>query len=238
MQFAVTPSPVVTQVMAAAGADAICIDLEHGPIDFKDAHAMIASMKGTDTLPLIRVPSIEPLSVKRALDLGAEGIVFPLARCAEDVRAAVSSLRYPPDGERGFGPFAASSYHDFEFTAAAARYAAHPPVCGILIETTEAVDNIEGIVAASSEAGVDFLQVAQFDLSTALGISGLFDHPQFLEAERRVEECVLRSRVPLGAVALDGERAAALHARGYRLIVGFDLHWLKASVRTAQSWVV
>ena len=117
MQFAVMPSATVTQAMASAGADAICIDMEHGPIDFKDAQAMIAGMQGKPSLPLVRVPSIEPFSVKRSLDSGAEGIVFPLAREAADVERAVSALRYPPEGERGFGPFVAHSCHEFEVRA-------------------------------------------------------------------------------------------------------------------------
>lgn len=133
-QFVLTPSPIVTQAVASAGADSICIDLEHGPIDFKDVQAMIASTKGTKTLPMVRVPSIEAISVKRSLDLGAEGIMFPLARCAEDVAQAVSTLRYPPQGERGFGPFVAHSMHEFEFTGAVAHYSEHVPICCILIE--------------------------------------------------------------------------------------------------------
>lgn len=157
MHFAVTPSAVVTQAMASAGADAITIDLEHGPIDFKDAQAMVAAMQGTSCLPLVRVPSIEPCAVKRALDLGAEGIVFPLATTAADVERAVSTLHYPPAGQRGFGPFVASSCHGFEMTRAVSHYAANPPVSIVLIETVEAVDNIHEIVATG---GVDVFQVS------------------------------------------------------------------------------
>ena len=236
MHFALTPSPVTSQAMASAGADALCIDMEHGPIDFKDVQAMIAAMKGTACLPVVRVPSIEPLSVKRSLDLGAEGIVFPLAQSAADVRRAVSSLRYPPLGERGFVPFIAHSCHDFDFVKAVAHYNSNPPVCCVLIETEEAVENIEAI---ANVGGVDIFQIAQFDLSTALGIPGQFDHPRFLEAERRVEAAVLSSGAgaALGAVALSEERAQVLHARGYRMVVGFDILWLKSQIRTAQTWV-
>lgn len=220
--------------MASAGADAIVIDLEHGPIDYKDVQAMVASTRGSDTTPLVRVPSIDPLSVKRALDLGAEGIVFPLATSASDVERAVSTLHYPPRGERGFGPFVAHSYHGFEFTKAAEFYDVHPPVCIVLIETAEAVENIDEILEVE---GVDAFQLAQFDLSTSLGIPGQFDHPTFLAAEQRIEAAAFKRGVTLGAVAQTEERAALLHARGYRVIVGFDLLWLKSAVAAAQSWV-
>ena len=234
LQFAVIPSPVVTQAMAAAGADAICIDLEHGPIDYKDAQAMVASVRGSDCAPVVRVPSIEPLSVKRALDLGAEGVVFPLACTAADVERAVRTLHYPPRGDRGFGPFVAASARGFEFAGAAAYYELNPPLCVVLIETAEAVDNIDELLAVE---GVDAFQLAQFDLSTALGASGKFDHPDFLAAEQRVEEAAFARGVPLGAVALTADRAAELRARGYALTVGFDVHWLKAGVAATSAWV-
>lgn len=233
MQFNIIPSPVVTQMMASAGADVVCIDMEHGPIDFKDAQAMIMATQGTATLPAVRVPSIEPMSVKRALDSGAEGIVFPLARSAADVARAVGTMRYPPEGERGFGPFIASSCHGFEMTEAVKHYAMNPPVCIVLIETVEAVEQIAEIVRVG---GVDAFQIAQYDLTTALGISGQFDHPRFLEAEAAVEAAVLGAGKPLGAVALTEARARELRSRGYRLLVGFDVHWLKSAVAAKQSW--
>ncbi|KAH8059850.1 HpcH/HpaI aldolase/citrate lyase [Aureococcus anophagefferens] len=162
LQFAVIPSPVVTQAMAAAGADAICIDLEHGPIDYKDAQAMVAS-----------------------------GVVFPLACTAADVERAVRTLHYPPRGDRGFGLCGVRK--GFEFAEAAAHYERNPPLCVVLIETAEAVDNIDAILAVE---GVDAFQLAQFDLSTALGASGRFDDPGFLAAERRVEEAAFARGVP------------------------------------------
>ncbi|KAL1529688.1 hypothetical protein AB1Y20_000627 [Prymnesium parvum] len=235
MHFLLTPSAVTSQAVAAAGADAVTIDLEHGPIDFKDAQAMIASVMGTHTLPMIRVPSIDPVSVKRSLDLGAEGIVFPLARNAADVSRAVSTLHYPPRGERGFGPFIAHSAHRFEIGSTISYYEKNPPICCILVETVEAVQNIDEIADVD---GVDIFQIAQFDLSTSLGVPGQFDHPTFLNAERKVEEAILRRGKPLGAVALTHARAQELRARGYSMLVGFDVHWLKSSIQTAQTWVL
>ncbi|CAN0600115.1 unnamed protein product, partial [Ectocarpus sp. 12 AP-2014] len=72
------PSATVTQAMAAAGADAVIIDFEHGAIDHASAHAMIAATAGTNCAPLVRVAENDATQVKRVLDLGAEGVVFPL----------------------------------------------------------------------------------------------------------------------------------------------------------------
>src|SRR3954452_8984601 len=83
------PSAVVTQAVAAAGADFVLIDGEHGPIGRETMHAMIAATAGTDCAPLVRVPGILEVEVKAALDAGAEGIVYPLVRSAADAEQAV-----------------------------------------------------------------------------------------------------------------------------------------------------
>src|SRR3954466_2825099 len=107
----VIPSAVVTQAMAAAGADFVIIDREHGPIGRENMHAMIAATAGTRCAPLVRVPGVLEPEVKAALDAGAEGIVYPLIRSAADAERAVSLVTYPPDGTRGWCPYAAHSRH-------------------------------------------------------------------------------------------------------------------------------
>lgn len=227
------PSATVTQAMAAAGADCVIIDMEHGAVDHASAHAMIAACQGTKCAPIVRVAENDEVQVKRVLDLGAHGICFPLIRTAEDTRRAVASLRYPPHGTRGFGPFIAHSgagvpllgYKDAVDGTLA---------CVLLIETAEAVANIDEIVAVE---GIDLVIPAQFDLSTALGISGQFDHPDFQSAVRKVENAAKRKGIPLGGVALSQEQAQGHLSRGYRLLGGFDLLWLKAKTAETQSWL-
>ena len=138
---------------------------------------MIAATAGTDSAALVRVPSIEETETKAALDAGAEGIVFPLVRTAADAERCVSYLTYPPTGLRGFGPFVAHSRHQttlFEYAGSVGPAIA----CGLLLETVEAVENIDEILRVP---GIDFVVAAQFDLSTALGVSGQFDAPVFVD---------------------------------------------------------
>ena len=85
--------------------------------------------------------------------------------------------------------------------------------------------------------GIDLLVPAQFDLSTDLGISGQFDHPDFQAAIAKVEEAAKRQGIPLGNVALAPEQAAGLFAKGYRVICGFDLLWLKGKTAETQGWL-
>jgi 4-hydroxy-2-oxoheptanedioate aldolase len=86
--IAVIPSAVATQAMAAAGADFVMVDREHGPIGRESLHAMIAATAGTGCAPLVRVPAIDAAEVKLALDAGAEGVVFPLVRTRRTPSAA------------------------------------------------------------------------------------------------------------------------------------------------------
>lgn len=226
------PSATVTQAMAAAGSDAVIIDLEHGAVDYGSAHAMIAATSGFRCAPLVRVAENDAAQVKRVLDLGAEGIVFPLIRTAADAARAVASLRYPPHGNRGFGPFIAhsrwaTSLMDYRDTIDGNL------VCCLLVETRDAIENIEAICAVP---GIDLIVPAQFDLSTDLGISGQFDHPDFQDALAKVERAAGAAGIPLGNVALAKPQAEALFAKGYRVIAGFDLLWLKAVAAETQSW--
>ncbi|MHA1127371.1 MAG: HpcH/HpaI aldolase family protein [Alphaproteobacteria bacterium] len=232
MHICTIPSATVTQAMAAAGADAVVIDLEHGAVDYGSAHAMIAATAGSDCAPLVRVAKNDAAHVKRVLDLGAEGIVFPLIKTAEDARRAVASLRYPPVGDRGFGPFIAHSHWKTGLLDFAAEMDGEM-VCCLLIETVEAVENIVEICAVE---GIDLIIPAQFDLSTALGVSGQFGHPDFIKALEKIENAANATGIPLGGVAMSKEQADALFAKGYRQIAGFDLLMLKASVAAIASW--
>lgn len=226
------PSATVTQAIAASGVDSVIVDLEHGAVDYGSAHAMIAATAGTSCAPLVRVAENDEAQVKRALDLGAEGIVFPLIRTGDDAKRAVASLRYPPRGTRGFGPFIAQSRWQTTLPAYQRDVEDQLVTC-LLIETTEAVDNIEDICAVE---GVDMLVLAAFDLSTSLGVSGQFDHPAFVAAQSKIEKCAMDRGMPLGGVAMVQEQADAQLARGYRLIAGFDVLWLRAKSAELCGW--
>jgi 4-hydroxy-2-oxoheptanedioate aldolase len=228
----VIPSAVATQAIAAAGADFIVIDREHGPIGRETMQAMIAATAGKACSALVRVPAIDEAEVKAALDAGAEGIVYPFIRSAEDVERCVAYLAYPPTGSRGWGPFVAHSRFGTSLDEYSATVGGRVTCC-VLIESAEAVENIESIVQV---AGVDVVVVAPFDLSGALGVEGRFDSPVFVEAVARVERA-LQQKIPLGGVAFTPEQSAALVARGYRVLLhGFDVLMLKERTAAFTAW--
>jgi 4-hydroxy-2-oxoheptanedioate aldolase len=228
----VIPSAVGAQAIAAAGADFIVIDREHGPIGREAMHAMIAATAGTACSPFVRVPAIGEAEVKAALDAGAEGIVYPLVRSAEDVRRCVAYLAYPPAGSRGWGPFAAHSRFGTSLPDYSGAVGANVTCCA-LIETVEAVDNIDAILEVP---GLDFVVVAPFDLSSSLGVEGQFDAPVFVEAVATVERAA-QGKVPLCGVALTEEQSAALAAKGYRVFLnGLDVLMLKEFTAALKNW--
>jgi 4-hydroxy-2-oxoheptanedioate aldolase len=233
MHVCIIPSAVVTQAIAATGADCVIIDHEHAPIGFETLHAMIAATQGTACAPLVRIPEIGEAHIKRALDAGAEGICFPLVRTVADAECCVAAMRYPPAGKRGWGPFVAHSRWDTPI----GEYAAGPArdtVCMLLLETREAVENIDAICAVE---GIDCMVVAPFDLSTELGVQGQMDHPTMREAVKHLEDAVLKAKIPLGGVGLTEASTRSLVAKGYRIVGGFDVLWLKGAVAHARSWL-
>lgn len=233
MHMCTIPSAAITQAMAANGADSVFVDLEHGAIDHETTHAMIAATAGTECAALVRIPENTPVHVKRALDLGAHGIVFPLIRTSEDAKRAVASMRYPPNGTRGFGPFLASAH--WQTGLMDYRETVEPQlICVLLVETADSVQNIDQICAVS---GIDLLVPAPFDLSTDLGISGQFDHPDFQAAVKKIEQAAHAAGIALGGIGLEETQAKALFARGYRVVAGVDVLWLSAQVRTVQTWL-
>ncbi len=229
----IIPSPVVTQAIASAGADWIVIDQEHGPVGPESLHAMIAATQGTTCSPWVRVARRDEASVKAALDAGAEGIMFPLVDSANAAAECVALTQYPPDGRRSWGPFVAHSRWGVSLFDYKGRRGTET-ICGLQIETRAAVDHIEEICEV---AGVDYMLISPFDLSTDLGVSGRLDAPELLDAISHAERAILEAKIPLGGAALTSDQTKALLERGYRILAhGFDVLIIKQFIRQAADW--
>src|SRR5262249_6135945 len=102
--------PDVTEILAGVGFDWLLFDMEHAPLTIETVHRLMQSMSGSDTEPLVRVASKDPVGIGQALDTGAQGVMVPLVNTAEDARRIVAACKYPPEGTRGVGPRRASGY--------------------------------------------------------------------------------------------------------------------------------
>lgn len=214
------PSPQLAQTLAVGGLDWLFIDMEHGPIDFADCHAMIAATKGTACAPLVRVPSDNLAAARPVLDAGAYGLILPMMLGPAQAREALGYLRYPPVGKRGVGALYAPQRWGLSM-ADYLRQANDELAAFVLIEHIEAVRNAEAIVTVP---GIDAAVIAPYDLSASLGRPGDLQHPEVAAAIERAEQAILASPVALGGLATSAEDARAKLDRGYRVVLlGIDV---------------
>jgi 4-hydroxy-2-oxoheptanedioate aldolase len=216
--IATIPSLQTVRIMAQS-LDWIIVDLEHGPIDLSAAHAMIVATAGTPCVPMVRIAANEPHLAKAPMDLGALGINFPMISSRAEAEKAVRSVRYPPRGDRLWGPFHAP----FRWNVSMADYMASADddmICMVTIEHVEAVERIDEIMATP---GIDVAVIGPGDLATSINKRGLIDDGEVQALIARAEAGILKSGVPIGGVARSAEQANAMIARGYLLLaLGFD----------------
>lgn len=228
--IATMPSLQAVQVIASSGFDWVIVDLEHGAIDVAAAHAMIVATAGTPCVPLARIADNQPHLAKTPMDLGALGINFPMICSADDAARAVRSVRYPPDGERMWGPFYAPLRWGMTMPGYMAA-ANDEMICMITIEHANAVAHIDEIMAVP---GIDIAIIGAGDLATSIGKPGQFDDPELLALIRRAEEGILGSGVPMGAAARSVDQANAMIDRGYLVLgLGFDWSLLQRGIAAA-----
>src|SRR5436305_2876032 len=101
--FITCTDPTITEALCGV-SDFVWIDTEHNALSLETVQGHLMATNGTNTAALVRVPWNDPVLIKPVLDIGADGVIVPLVRTADDVRRAVTACRYPPDGVRGYGP--------------------------------------------------------------------------------------------------------------------------------------
>jgi 2-dehydro-3-deoxyglucarate aldolase/4-hydroxy-2-oxoheptanedioate aldolase len=163
--------PVIAEIFGNAGYDFLWIDTEHSAIDLHTLSMSIGCLKYTGTPAIVRVPMHDRNQVKKVLEMGADGVIFPMINTAEEADAAMKSCLYPPDGNRGFGPIRAQRYgfRDLQDYLANAKN----EICRFIqIETETAVRNLPEIV---KNPWIDGYIIGPFDLSGSIGeLSNVF----------------------------------------------------------------
>lgn len=216
-------SSFTAEIVAAQGYDGVTVDLQHGAVDYSDFLPMLQAMRASGVVPMARVPWLEPGIVTKVLDAGAYGVICPMINTRADAELLVSYTRYPPQGQRSFGPTRAN----FSAGPGYAAEANGEIVCFAMIETAEAVANLDQIVATP---GLDGVYIGPADLT--LGVANGRLAPGF---DRQEEEMIAVIRQILDAAKSAGIRAGlhcgsteyAARAIGW----GFDLVTLPNDVR-------
>jgi 4-hydroxy-2-oxoheptanedioate aldolase len=191
---------------------------------------MIAATSGTPLVPLARVATATGWQAKQPLDLGAFGICFPMTTTRAAAESAVRAVRYPPLGERFWGPF----YAPLRWGLSMREYLDRADDEVLAIGTIEHNDAIDSISEVVSTPGLDLVFIGAGDLATSMGFKGQIDHPEVVAAIKTLEDETRKSPVILGGVATTREQAQNMIERGYRaLVVGFDWSLLQRGLASA-----
>lgn len=216
------------EIMAAQGYDSLTIDAQHGALSAADLIPMLQAMRASGVVPMVRVSWLEPGIIMKALDAGAYGIICPMVNSASDAAAFVRHLRYPPRGERSYGPTRVSY-------AAGSNYAAeaNDQIIGLaMIETRAAMDNLDAIAATP---GLDGLYIGPTDLSISLSNGTLppgFDReePEIVTAIRRVQAVAKANGIRAGLHCGTPEYAARAIGWGFDMVtIGDDARFLSGA---------
>jgi 4-hydroxy-2-oxoheptanedioate aldolase len=219
----------VAELMAHAGLDWLCVDLQHGLLDYPDLLHMLPAISTTETTPFVRVPRNDAHEITRALDAGAHGVIVPLVESRAEAAAAVAACRYPPLGVRSWGPLRAALYGGRDY----AEWANAEITCIVMIETREGLANVEEIAGTP---GLGAVFIGPSDLALALGLPprGDTDEARHVEAVGRIQETCQRLRVPIGIHTTSLDYAKKRLAKGFDFVtVGSDAGHLAQGVATA-----
>jgi 4-hydroxy-2-oxoheptanedioate aldolase len=220
-------SPVLVERVALTGYDYVCIDLQHGLMDYAAMLNSLIAIEAGGSAAVVRVPNHDPAWVARALDAGAQTVIVPLVNNADEAAQAVRACQYPPDGIRSFGPTRSSLRIGPDPRAADASVG-----CVVMIETAEAVDSIEAICTVPGLTGV---YVGPSDLALALGADSPAagpGMPEFGQTLARVRKAAAASGIAAGMHCYTGDEAAKALADGFTFFsLSNDLNHLEQHAR-------
>jgi 2-keto-3-deoxy-L-rhamnonate aldolase RhmA len=205
-------SPAVAELMAEAGFDWLFIDAEHSTLDTSQMQSLLQASAPTPCV--IRLAAGDDVPIKKALDIGAAGIIVPQVNSADHARRIVQSAKYAPAGQRGLGIARA---HGYGLKVREYMQTANDDTAVIVqAEHRDAVSNIEAIVSVD---GVDGVLIGPYDLSASLGLPGAVDHPEVHAAIERVRTACQAARVPIGIFGLTADAVRPYMEQGFSMIV-------------------
>lgn len=192
--FVALGHPDVTERLSVMGFDWLLLDGEHGPLGLETMQMMMQAMRGDTCVPIIRVEWNDPVIIKRALDLGAGGVLIPWVNNKKEAIDAVQACKYPPKGIRGCGPRRAALIHDNYIMTANDN-----TLVIVQIETVESVKNIDEILAVE---GVDVVYIGPTDLCMSMyGVPAKWGDTQYMAAFDTVVKAAKNAGKPAGIYA-------------------------------------
>lgn len=219
--------PILAELLARDGFPVVSLDQQHGLFDVGAVQIGIAAVRAAGAAAMVRVPLGDFASVSRVLDFGAEGVIAPMINTVDDARAFAAAAKFPPLGERSWGPTRALLLNGLSMPDYLAQ-ANDNVITMAMIETRAALKNLDAILAVP---GIDGVFVGPSDLSITLSDGKVLD-PHSKDVDATCETIVAaanRAGKIAGAYTANAERANEQAARGFRLLaVGSDAAFVRA----------
>ena len=221
------PGSFGVELVAAARPDYVCIDQQHGLADLVHLPPMLAAAEAAGATALVRIPRNDPADIGKVLDAGARGIIVPLVNDASEAARAARACRYPPEGNRSYGPARASVVFETQDPTELGREV----TCIVMVETREGLENVEEIAATP---GVDGIYVGPADLALSLGLPPSLEvvEPAHVEAVARIRDVCKRHDIAAGIHTASAEVSKGHAEAGFDMITaGTDATLLAEAAR-------
>jgi len=235
--FLTFPVPLCAQLIGRCGYDWSLIDMEHAPLSVKDMTAMVhATVLGSrgQTQPFVRIPGRGVEWVKWALDSGAAGIVIPMCRNADDVKNIVEWGRYPPVGQRSFGPFSAE-WADLEPDSGVNKYFSKIAPGLAIIPMIESVEGVENAESLMSVKGISGIFIGPVDLRLSMGLMGADgEEEQWIQALEKIAGLGKKLGIAIGIFSVSPEAMLRQQKMGFSFfLIAGDLTAISSGATAA-----
>jgi 2-dehydro-3-deoxyglucarate aldolase len=194
------PHQSIIEILSSAGFEWLTIDLEHSAIDIETAQNLISHIQANGMEALVRVSKNDEVIIKRVMDAGANGVIVPMVKNAEDAKEAVSYVKYPPFGKRGVG-LSRAQHYGIAFDSYK-NWVKEESIVIAQIEHIESVNNLEEILDVE---GIDGVIVGPYDLSASMGKPGMYEDEDVKEVLKRIDTITLKKKKPLGFHVIDSD---------------------------------
>ena len=209
--WCVIPGSFTAELVASAGFDWVCVDVQHGLIGYQEMLAMLQAIAVVGVPSIVRVPWNDPGWIMKALDAGAAGVIVPMVNSPAEAAAAVGACRYPPDGYRSWGPTRASlGAPDYS-----PQLANRSVICAVMIETVAALEQLAEIV---SVPGVDAVFIGPSDFALSMGFGPRTDEPEHRRLLEGVPAVCRDHGVVAGIACGSAELLARWRQAGYTML--------------------
>lgn len=211
-------SASITEMAVALGLDWVVIDAEHGHLDWKDILEHIRATVRSDTVALVRIAELNIGLIKRALDIGADGVIVPWIETIEQLRQAVAFAHYPPAGRRGIGGERATGWG-----RCIAQHVAEADGHVMVIPLIESVQGGKNIETLCQVPGVDVFLLGPADYSATAGYAGQWEGPGVAEQLLAIKDTIRQHGKHCGIMATSNANLSERRAQGFTMLgLGLD----------------